>query len=306
MDEHRFIDSVLRPFAGIGSEGLDDDCAWIEVGERWLVVSTDTSVEGVHFPRSVQGAAATERAVRVALSDIYAKAAEPIGFVVAVSAPRSADDLMMRAYGAGLEQVSLSLGVPMLGGDTVRHGGVLSVTVTAIGWAPRKLLRSGAACGDNIWVSGAIGPASLGLRYLQGDVGLPDPTGDELVSWEEAFLRPTVGAVAALEWATSSIDVSDGLLADLNHIADASGVRCEISSQSIPFGPAQRYAEIVGAVEDLVTAGDDYAVVFTSKPSAVVGGATRIGTVKEGSGVCLLDGRGRDITPAKLGYSHSS
>ena len=304
MDEREFIDTLLRPLGGQGSENFDDDCAWVQVGDRWLVVSTDTSIERVHFPSTVKGAAATERAVRIALSDIYAKAASPIGYLAALSVPRSCPDIMLAAYAAGLQEASDSLGVPLIGGDTTRHDGALTITVTAIGWAGRRLLRNGASVGDGIWITGPVGMSALGLKYLQGDVSLPKPSGEELVSWEDAFLRPDIGLVADLELATASIDVSDGLLADVNQIAKSSGVGCDLRAPDIPFGSAERYVRSVQGLQELVTAGDDYVVAFTAPPDSQPKESKRIGVVTKGTGVRLLDRNGADITPIRLGYSH--
>ena len=304
MNEFSFIREYLASVAGDGSEQLKDDCAWVKLAKDWLVVSTDTSIEGVHFPKTVKGAALTERAVRIAASDIACKGADPIGMLVAMTLPHNLDPRLPRGYVLGLDEVSNALCMPLLGGDTTRHDGPLSLTVTVLGATSRKLLRSGAKDGDGLFLSGPIGDAALGLRYMSGKPA--DGDGQAFAVWEEAFLRPDIDfalgkRIASV--ATATIDVSDGLLADAEHIADASNVRLVVEAESVPFSKstAPYAASSREALLELVTAGDDYRILFTAPPDCALG--HRIGHVEAGQGVRLCSG-GEDITPDRLGYEH--
>ena len=302
MDEFAFIRDHLAPWSGAGAEGLADDVARLPGG---LVVSTDTCVEGIHFPRLVRGAAASERAVRVAASDLAAKGAEPVGMLCNLSLPRSMESKWVVALAQGLRDGSEALRLPLLGGDTVRHDGVLSLTVTVIGREARPLKRSGAMPGQGVYLSGPVGDAYLGLRYFQGSPPMPDPTGDDLYLWEEAFLRPRprFDLRETLQGASASLDVSDGLVADAGHIAWASGVGLDIELHRVPFSDTCR--RWMGGSTDravrLITAGDDYEVLWTADSSKAV----RIGTVREGRGVRVLDGEGAEVPIAKAGWSHA-
>ena len=306
MDEFAFIREHLAPFAGRAGEGLSDDCAWLPDGEDWLVVSTDTSVEGVHFPRGRRGAAFSERAVRVALSDLAAKAARPVGVMVGLCLPRDIDRRYVPALALGIREACEAFGAPLIGGDTTSHDGPLVANVTVLGRASRKVLREGARVGEGVWLTGPVGDASLGLGYLQGDLPLPDPSGEQLHVWENAYLRPepAFGHASAIASASASIDVSDGLLADLGKVAEASGVALEIVADTIPLSDATRgfVNGDVGRLVRLATAGDDYAVAFTHAGEPE--GALRIGRVVSGAGVRLLDADGGEVEVERLGYSH--
>ena len=302
MDEFAFIRDHLAPWSGAGAEGLADDVARFGDG---FVVSTDTCVEGVHFPRLVRGAAASERAVRVAASDLAAKGAEPVGMLCNLSLPRDMEDKWVVALAQGLRDGSEALGLPLLGGDTVRHDGKLSVTVTVIGREARSLKRSGAVPGQGVYLSGPVGDAYLGLHYFQGRPPMPDPTGDDLYLWEEAFLRPRprFDLREVLQGASASIDVSDGLVADAGHVARASGVGLDIELERVPFSDTCR-RWMGGSVEravELITAGDDYEVLWTADGADAV----RIGTVCEGEGVRVLDADGAEVPIAEAGWNHA-
>lgn len=309
MKERDFIRDHLSRIAGEGAEGLQDDCAWLPYSNGWLAVSTDTSVEGVHFPSSVKGAAATERAVRVAASDIAAKGADPVGMLVNLSIPGDTADPVIAALALGIEEAGRALGLPLLGGDTTRHIGLLTISVTVFGQCKRKILRSGAEVGDTIWISGPIGGGLAGLRYLQGNPLTSKPSGEDLMHWEEAFLRPDIpinqaGTIQTA--ATASLDVSDGLLADARHISEASGVGLVLDSETVPlFAGTEGFA--TESVENLVTllsAGDDYAALVTGTSNILAeAGFIPIGRVERGQGVILLH-HGTQIDFGEGGYSH--
>jgi thiamine-monophosphate kinase len=315
VDEFTFIRDHLAKLSGDGAHGLTDDCAYIEMGQgRTLVISTDTSVEGVHFPKKMRGASASERAMRVALSDLAAKGAKPTGYFVNLTLPRDLDDLHVRALAQGLSDAKDAFGGALLGGDTTRHDGPLIITVTAlgeIGFAPP--LRGNTKVGEQIWLSGPIGDAALGLRYVQGHPPLDNPSGQDLYLWENAYLRPEprFDVQAAIEHcATAAIDISDGLIADAGHIARASAVKLQLLAGKVPLsGTSERY---IGGDQarliELLTAGDDYQVLICAKPEAQKwlydSPFEYIGKVAEGEGVELLDVQGEPIPIARAGYKH--
>ena len=309
MNEFAFIRDHLAGFAGAGAEGLRDDCAYIADGNGWIVISTDTSIEGVHFPATVKGAATTERAVRTALSDLAAKAAAPIGMLVNLTLPRDMEDMWVAALAIGIRAGAESCRCPLLGGDTTRHDGPLVISVTALGRAPRKMLRSNARVGDGVWLSGPVGDAALGLKYLQGHPPMPTLTGDDLYLWEEAFLRPVPRfdcAALLNQHARATIDISDGLLADADHVARASEVGVVVEAHSVPLSDtSRRYADgTQQRLIELLTAGDDYQVLMTTDADLPGTAFTRIGDVVAGEGVTLLDADGTAIPVKNLGYTH--
>lgn len=308
MNEFTFIRDHLAAIAGEGAEQLSDDCAWLPLGEGWLALSTDTSIEGVHFPKGMRGASATERAVRVALSDIAAKAATPVGVMVNLSLPNEIDPKWMTALAKGLSDASAAFDVPLLGGDTTRYDGPLVISVTVLGRVQKKILRSGAGVGQHVFLTGPIGDAALGLRYVQGASTLSNPTGEELYVWEEAYLRPEPAFAYRdmLEMhALASIDISDGLIADAGHVAKASAVQIVIEADAIPLSNGSR--RYVGSnlqrLVELATAGDDYCVLFTSTVGEIEG-CVRIGHVTTGEGVTLLTENGAVIDVPNPGYEH--
>jgi len=198
-----------------------------------------------------------------------------------------------------------------LGGDTTATPGPLTIAITALGHVPRGTMirRFGAKTGDHVFVSGTIGDAGAGLALLQGGVGVSQGDTDFLIGrYRQPSPRLDLG-VALRGVAQASLDVSDGLLADLGHIAEVSGVRIRVEAAAVPRSDALRRLDPDGVVR-AVTAGDDYEIAFTA-PSvtaveAVVGQVpiTRIGRVEAGQGVVLVDGEGREIPVARTGFTH--
>ena len=213
------------------ARGVGGDCAVLDVpaGAR-LVVSTDTSVEDVHFRRAwLSPREIGYRATAAALSDLAAAAAEPLGLLLALTLP-----VAWRAgageIAEGVAEAARVAGAPIVGGDTTT-GAALSLTVTALGAAARPLSRAGARPGDALWVTGALGGPAAALRaWLAGDA--PDAT------HRARFARP-VPRVAEARWlagqgATAAVDLSDGLAADARHLAAASRVRLDLDADAVP------------------------------------------------------------------------
>ena len=239
---------------GAAAQGLGDDCAVLDVpaGER-LCVSTDSSVEDVHFRRGwLAPAEIGYRAAIAALSDLAAMAARPLGMLVAITVPpRWREALYEIADGVG--DAARATGAPILGGDTTA-GETLAITVTVLGAARAPLLRSGARAGHRVYVTGALGGPAAALRALLR--GEAPRAGDRA-----RFARPTARIEEAL-WlaahgAAAAVDVSDGLLADAAHLAAASGVRVVLDLDRLPTVPG-------ADVRDAAGSGEEYELVVTS------------------------------------------
>ena len=289
--------------------GIGDDCALLElpVGEQ-LAVSTDTLVEGVHFPVASDPLLLGQRSLAVAVSDLAAMAADPIGFTLALTLPQVGAD-WLRQYADGLNRMALRCGVSLIGGDTT--GGPLSITVTVFGKAPagQALRRSGARPGDLLCVGGCLGNAAGALPLVLGEREAPAEIAEPLLAqyWSP---MPQLALGRLLRGrATAALDISDGLLADCGHIAKASGVALQVNAEQVPVSPAlQTFLGRETALHAALTGGDDYVLAFTlpeaQRSSLPAGVIHVIGHVLEGQGVTLRDRQGQDITPTQRGYQH--
>lgn len=291
--------------------GIGDDAALLQPPQgRQLVVTTDTLNSGVHFPVETSPADIGWKALAVNLSDLAAMGAEPAWCTLSLSLPE-AGSAWTDAFLDGFLELAQRHGVALIGGDTTR--GPLSISVTAMGFIEpgRALRRDAAQVGDEIWVTGTLGDAAAALAQLRGHA---DP------ALRSRLDRPTprVEAGRALAGiARAAVDVSDGLLADLGHICERSGVGAEIELASLPASPALLQAFDVEQRFSLqATGGDDYELCFTALPlhrdellraCASVGvAATCIGRIVSGGGVIALDADARAWRPPRQGYDHFS
>jgi len=280
---------------------VGDDCAILRLGEgERLATSVDTMVADVHFPGDSFPEDVGFRAASVAASDLAAMGARPLGMTVALTLPE-ADELWLNSFSQGLAEAVSEYELPLVGGDTTR--GPLTITVQVLGALPlgKALLREGARVGDELYVSGTLGDAAGALAFLRGD-WQPEP--DDAQYLLQRYNRPLARIDLGRELlgrATAAIDVSDGLLADAGHVADASGVRLVIDPDLLPLSAAlsshpSRDQVILWAL----AGGDDYELCFTlPADQAPPQGCTRIGRVERGSGVDC--GLAIDIPP---GYQH--
>ena len=297
---------IYRYFSALGRGpavdlSVGDDCAILklEAGER-LATSVDTMVSGVHFLEDSFPEDIGFRAISAAASDLAAMGARPLGMTVALTLPE-ADELWLNAFSQGVTAAVSEYDLPLVGGDTTR--GPLTITVQVLGAVPadRALLRQGARVGDELWVSGTLGDAAGALAFLAGD-WRPEPADAEYLL--DRFNRPRARLALGLELldrATACIDLSDGLLADAGHIADASGVKLVIEPGLLPLSPALLSCDQHGnALRWALAGGEDYELCFCLPPGTQSPeGCTRIGRAVEGEGVdCGLD---IDIPP---GYQH--
>ena len=321
-DEFRLIAEMFAPLSKgfAGAHGLTDDAAYISGFDgRELAVTTDAVVEGVHFKPDTPPDLVAKKALRVNLSDLAAKGARPFAALMTVAFPKGVTTDWVAAFTAALKSDLDSYELSLIGGDTVSTPGPLMVSITVFGWVEqgKAPLRSGARIGDTVWVSGTIGDAALGLRAEEwGNVAQADR--DALrARYEIPLPRVQLGqAVAPL--AHAAMDVSDGLIQDLGHIAKVSGVGAEVWADRIPVSASAR-AVIAAhglATVEAVSGGDDYELLMTAPPEAgdaMVRAArslsvefTPIGRIVKGHGVRVLDSQGREVAVSRRGWRHFS
>ena len=298
---------ITQYFSALGAGdnvvlSVGDDAAALRVDKGCeLIVSTDTTIAGVHFPDDLFPEDIAYKAVAAAASDLAAMGASPLGMTLAISLPEH-DPLWLHGFSQGLAAVSSDYKLPLIGGDTTR--GLVSITVTVMGQCPtgQKLLRSGACVNDLLCVSGTLGDSALGLSLMQGKERGLDIEFDHQQYLLSRFSRPpSRGHLGERlrEQATSCIDISDGLLADAAHISRASGCKLVIDSHQVPLSEALVLA--VGrerAVDLALTGGEDFELLFTLPASAEVPADCKvIGTAEPGEGVIcdrLMRGEGYD------------
>ena len=248
--------------------GVGDDAALVRVSEgNQLVISTDMSVAGTHFLHDCAPYNIGWKALAVNVSDMAAMGAQPKWATLAISLPEVNQDWLAE-FSRGFFACANSFNIDLIGGDTTR--GPLNISVTILGEAPagKALKRSGAQVGDDIWVSGQLGSAALGLAHLQGKVQLTNKLVNELDTCLKALNTPsprTALGLALRGVATSCIDVSDGLLADLGHILQASNLGAAIDLEKIPcIELLKNNLDHPQFQELLIVGGDDYELCFTA------------------------------------------
>jgi thiamine-monophosphate kinase len=301
-----------------GAFGLTDDAAVFATpkGDE-VVITADAIVEGVHFLKSDPAGTIAKKALRVNLSDLAAKGALPHRYLLVLALPDWPDMAWLEAFAHGLGEDQALFGIALAGGDTTATPGPLTIAITALGFVPEGTMirRAGARAGDLVFVTGTLGDAGGGLALLKGEGARISEVEKESLIARYRVPTPRLAMGRTLRGlATTALDVSDGLLADLGHIADISRVRIEIDATRIPLSPALRAFWNEEAVLRAATAGDDYEIAFTAPPvlrDAVMEAArltgtsvTEIGRVVTGQGAVLLDAEGRAIPMACKGYTH--
>lgn len=317
MDEFRIIDTIFKPLAkdGAPSFGLENDTAIYTPPAGFdLVVTKDAMIEGVHFPEGTRGGVVATRLLRANLSDLAASGAKPVGYLLALMGERKLPETWLKDFASALKADQKKFGLDLFGGDTTSGAKSLCLSLTALGLVEtgRGLTRIRAQPGDLVCVSGTIGDAHLGLKCLKGAL----PHDNDLVSRFEmpepriALGRELIGV------ATAAIDVSDGLLGDVNHICDASGVGAALKIDKVPLSEtASKYVRNdTRKIVELATAGDDFELIFTipekarTKIPALAGKTglpiTVIGEITEKSGLTVLDAKDAALNLNSLGYTH--
>jgi thiamine-monophosphate kinase len=318
LSEFDLIAKLFAPLAtSPGAFGLKDDAAIVApCAGHDLVVTTDTIVAGVDFLDDDPPDTVAKKALRVNLSDLAAKGAVPRAYLLNLILPRVTDTSWLEAFARGFGEDQKTYGIDLLGGDISSTPGPLSIAITAFGdiAAGRMIRRDGARAGDLVFVTATIGDSAGGLVLLKGEA--TSEFRDQLIMRYRVPEPPVFFGPKLLGFASAALDVSDGLLADLGHIADVSGARIAVEALRIPRSAALRslWGDGTNAIVRAATAGDDYQIAFTAPPSRETEildtahnmdiAVTRIGRVEQGAGVVLLDESGSEITVARPGFRH--
>ncbi len=304
-----FARPVRRAALGVG-----DDCALLaaEAGMQWCV-SSDMLVEGRHFLPTVAPERLGHKALAVNLSDLAACGAEPLGFMLALALPR-ADERFLEGFAAGLFALADRHGIELVGGDTT--AGPLNICITVFGQVPagQALLRSGARAGDDLWVSGTLGDARAALECFRGTLAVDAAAFSAL---RQALERPEPRMALGRGLrgiAGSAIDLSDGLVGDLGHVLQRSGVGARLELDALPRSAALAGLPRPMQQQCLLYGGDDYELLFSAAPAqqdAVRAAArdagvpvTRIGRIEPGTALLLVDGAGQPLPLAAGGFDH--
>ncbi len=324
-NEDDLIARYFAPLAGPGGLGLRDDAALVRVPEgHELVLTKDALVAGVHFFADDPWCAVAQKALRVNLSDLAAKGAQPLGYLLAIALPPNTTAPQLAQFAEGLKLDGDAFGLPLLGGDTVRTPGPLTISVTALGSVPmgQMVLRTGVQPDDRLYVTGTIGDSALGLQSrLHPEHAVWSRIGARhLTHLQQRYLlpQPRNGLASVLgQFAHGGMDVSDGLIGDLTKMLKASGVTAQVELGAIPLSDAARAAIIAEPrlFETAVTGGDDYelliavpsaqAAAFESAVQALDGVVTQIGVAEAGTGAPLfLSSHGEAVSFARQSFSH--
>jgi thiamine-monophosphate kinase len=322
VDEFAFIRERLAPLSrGLpGARMLTDDAATIAPPDgHELVVTADVLVGGVHFRQDDPLDLVAGKALRVNLSDLAAKGAEPLAYLLSIVWPRGLPVEAKSKFVDGLARDQARFGIALLGGDTTAAADHFVVSVIAMGAAPTGSFvpRSGARPGDLVFVTGEIGDAGLEIAASADERHILPPALLGMMASRYLTPEPRTACAQALRGrATAALDVSDGLVADAGHIAETSGVRLAIEAEKIPLSHAGRaWLSLQGdrnaGLATLATGGDDYEILFCGPPDAGEAVAresgvsvTAIGRVEAGEGVVLLNKAGVEIPLVKRGYTH--
>lgn len=319
--EFQLIDRLLKPLARHpASLGLTDDAAVLTPGPgRQIVLTKDMLVEGVHFRQGETAADIAAKALRVNLSDLAAMGAAPVAYLMALSLDPGKRGEWLADFVRGLADDQTRYGMSLIGGDMTATPGPMTVSITALGEVPQgqAVRRSTARPGDAILVSGTIGDAALGLALARGDIIAGDGTVDAYLL--ERYRRPqprTALSTLVREMASAAIDISDGLAADLGHVARESGVRAVIEAERVPLSPEARRLmdDHPGLLPFILSGGDDYELVLTMTAGDAVRACekaadihiplTLIGHIEAGEGVAILDAEGREVRLDRPGFRH--
>jgi thiamine-monophosphate kinase len=323
--EERLIERLFRPIATHPAAlGLKDDAALLAVpAGRELVLTADMIVCGVHFFDDDPPDAIAKKALRVNLSDLAAKGADPTGVLLSLSVPASIGGAWLQQFADGLRDDCEKFGCPLLGGDMTRTAGPLTVAITALGTVPegQMVQRRGAQAGDALIVTGTIGDAALGLELRRDperlSFGKLDAAARAQLTRRYLLPMPRGALASALRmYASAAIDISDGLAGDVMKLASASGVGARIDAAQVPLSPAAKAA--VAAEPALfnvtLTGGDDYeiAAAVPEKHLAALRAAatqagielTTIGRIVEGEGVEVIGAAGEPIDLPEASFSH--
>ena len=320
--EDRLIARHFAPLATHpGALGLTDDAAFIKPPAGCdLVLKTDAIIGGVHFFPDDAAHTVASKALRVNLSDLAAKGAKPLGFLLSLALPKDLGDAWLSDFANGLRGDAVLFSCPLFGGDTDRTPGPAMISIAMFGAVPEGTMvrRAGAKPGDLVFVSGSIGDAALGLLLRRGDADwkLEPAQRQHLVS---RYLLPqprNALAEAVRTHASAAMDVSDGLVGDLAKLCRVSQVAADIDAASVPHSDAAKAVIAADAtkLETALTGGDDYEILctvplgkadsFRAAAKAANVPVTKIGVIGEGEGAHFRDAQGQPLAFKRMSFSH--
>lgn len=293
-------------------KGIGDDAAILKIAsDKRIVISSDTLIQGRHFPDATSSYDIAWKSLAVNLSDVAAMGAKPIAFTLALTLPEP-DEKFLQEFSRGLFALADQYDVSLIGGDTTK--GHLSITITALGELPltQSLLRSSAQVGDDIYLSGTVGAAAFALQNI-----IFSSSAEKLNQAEKdasclRLNRPEPRVLLGQELlsvAHSCIDVSDGVLQDLGHILQQSSYGAEVYLENMPIDNVLRFCSQEEQWRYALNGGDDYELLFTAPPSARSAIAelhtpcTRIGMITEEKSL-LLRHHDKVVTWPKQGFQH--
>ena len=319
-NEFQIISEFFSPLAKeYGSFNLQDDVALlVNKKNNEFIVSTDMLVGEVHFFSNDKAEDIASKSIRVNISDIVSKGGVPKYFFISIALPKHINDSWIKSFAKGLALEQKKFNISLMGGDTVSTSGPLTINIVCIGSIKKNKLirRNSAKPGDDLYVTGEIGSAKIGLEIIKNNIvakgnkknyfikkyRFPDP---------KNLLGPKL-----INLASSSIDISDGLISDLNHICLASNVRAQINYSLLPVSPFISNLKIAEnkLVSILLNGGDDYEILFTSKSGnyekiinlskSLEVNITKIGSIVDGEGIEVFDNESKKIDIILDGYKH--
>lgn len=295
---------------------IGDDCALLDIPvDKQLAVSMDVLVADVHFPLTGDANLIAQKALAVNLSDLAAMGATPLAFTLGLMLP-SVDEQWLSGFSEGLRHSASKYACPLIGGDMSKGSLAISIQVHGLIDKGCALRRNGAKVGDKVYVTGSLGEAGLALLYFKGQLSdISSATKERIL---QAYYKPSPRLKAgqlSIQYANAAIDISDGLLADLGHIAQQSKVKIIVELDKVPL--SENVEGLLGkkiALEYALSAGDDYElalVVPEEKSQEMEVEFTRlglpfycIGSVTQGLGVVCKDAKGKEKVSSLSGYKH--
>jgi len=324
LNETDLIQTYLAPLTrgAVGAFGLRDDAALLtpEPG-RDLVFTSDPIIAGVHFFPAEDAVDIAWKALAVNASDLAAKGAEPIAYILNLALPEPPERKWMSNFAAGLKRAQESFGCHLIGGDTDMTPGPLSIGVTIIGTVPagKFVRRQGAAKGDHVFVTGTIGDSALGLRIRSDSSALPFLTSDERAFLVDRYLHP-IPRLALAETlrthASAALDISDGFVKDLSRLAGGLGLAFDFGLIPLSKAAASAVSHDPAIVQTILGGGDDYELLIAVPPSSVLDfrekakaagvTVTDLGALAENMPLQVVGSDGTAIEVERVGYDHFS
>ncbi len=319
--EFELIAKYFAPLSGNSGFGLMDDAALVDIsGRDKLVITQDAIAQSVHFFPDDPAELIAKKAVRVNLSDLAAKGAAGRWVSLSLGLGTDWSEDWVSQFARGLAEDCEQYGLELTGGDTFKTGSGIVVSITMIGElvGPNYVSRLSAEPGDQIYVSGTIGDGALGLLTRSGELVLQQEKHTQFLTQRYLLPQPRVKASAAINrFANASMDISDGLVGDLEKLCNASGLGAELQADAIPLSPAARAAigERSGFLETVMTGGDDYEILacvssevaneFVQAMNSSGVSVTRIGVTKAGKAISVFDSNGKVMDFQRSGFDHS-